>query len=110
MQNEMKRLPAIERNINEINEKDIRVRLTGKVIDSGEDFIVIDDGTGKIKVSLSDNPFSKEVDQKPADTLSVLGRVIPLEKGYEINGEAFQDMSKLDLSLRKRVVSCLKQH
>jgi len=102
MQNEMKRLPAIEKEIKEITENDIRVRLTGKVIDSGEDFIVIDDGTGKIKVSLSG--------QKPADTVSVFGRVIPLEQGYEINGEAVQDMSKLDLNLRKKVVSCLKQH
>lgn len=95
-----RRLPAIDKQISEITDKDIRVRITGSVIDKGDGFIVVDDGTGKIKVSF---------DGETSDIVRVFGRVIPLENGFEINGEIIQDMSKLDLNLRKKVIECLKQ-
>ena len=44
-------MPAIPRKISDINpEKDIRVRLLGRVIDKSDNTIIIDDGSGKAEI------------------------------------------------------------
>ena len=91
-----RRLPAFERKISEISEKDIRVRVLGTVIDKQGDFIILDDGTGKIKISMQNNLEANQF-------VRVIGKVMPLEDGLEIQGELAQDMSKLDMELVKTV-------
>jgi len=68
----------------------------GTVIDRNGDRLVLDDGTGQITVTLEG---AAEVNQM----VRVFGRVIPLESGFELQGEVAQDMSRLDLGLLKRV-------
>jgi hypothetical protein len=93
-----RRSPSIGRRISEIGRNDIRVRLLGTIIDRKENVLVIDDGTGKIKVS-----FAEPVDSEANHLVRVFGRVIPVEEGFEIQGEVAQDMKDLDLGLYKKV-------
>jgi hypothetical protein len=93
-----RRLPSAERDIADIRSGDIRISVTGTVIDIKDTRLVLDDGTGKIDVSF-DSPPEAEINQ----LVRIFGRVIPLEKGFELQADVIQDMSKLDLELRKKV-------
>jgi len=93
-----RRIPSVERRISEIMAEDMRVSLIGTVIDKQEDSIILDDGTGKITIGF-DNPTEVETDQ----IVRVFGRVIPLEQGFELQGEILQDMSRIDIELLKRM-------
>jgi len=94
----LKRLPAIERSISKIDPKsDIRVRITGTVIDTGENSIMIDDGSGKVEV-LFETPTSYV---REGQFIRVVTRVLPLIDGFECKGEIVQNMDNFDLSLYK---------
>jgi hypothetical protein len=96
----IRRMPSLLRNVSEISSEDMRVSLIGTVIDRQDNLAVIDDGTGQIKVSFENNP------EVGLDKLvRVFGRVLPLEGGFELQGEIIQDMSGLDMGLLKRVNS-----
>jgi predicted membrane protein len=93
-----RRLPSVSRRVSEIGRGDVRVRLLGTVIDKNENVIVIDDGTGKINVTFGE-PVTFETNQ----LVRIFGRVIPMEEGFEIQGEVIQDMKDVDLDLYKKV-------
>ena len=96
-----RRLPTIDRKISEIGSEDIRVRITGTVVDKKGSTVVIDDGTGKAEVNFIE---PKALEMCGVNKLvRVFGRVIPLESGFEFQGELAQDMSGLDLALMRRV-------
>jgi len=94
-----RRLPAAERAISEIKKDDIRVRVTGTVLDVQENRIVLDDGTGKI-----DAVFDKPPEVEANQLVRVFGRVISLENGFELQGEFAQKQDGLDMELRKKVL------
>ncbi len=91
-----RRLPAVERKVADVSERDIRIRLLGTIIDKQEDFIVLDDGTGKIKIG---GQTTLEQNQ----LIRVIGKVVVGENGVEIQSEFIQNMEKLDLELLKAV-------
>ena len=97
-----RRLPSVERGISEIKAEDIRISVLGTVIDKKEDGdsvrIALDDGSGKIDVG-----FESAVKVAVNQFVRVFGRVIPIENGFELQGEVVQDMGKLDAGLWKRV-------
>jgi uncharacterized protein YdeI (BOF family) len=93
-----RRIPSAERRISEIMAEDMRVSLIGSVIDKQEDSIILDDGTGKITIGF-DNPVEVETDQ----IVRVFGRVMPIENGFELQGEIVQDMRGMDRELLKRL-------
>lgn len=95
-----RRLPSLERDIADIRPEDIRVSVIGTMIDKNDEGtrLVLDDGTGKVAIS-AESPVTMEVNK----IVRVFGRVIPLEKGVELQGEIVQDMSKLDRELLKSV-------
>jgi uncharacterized protein YdeI (BOF family) len=93
-----RRIPSVERRISEIMAEDMRVSIIGTVIDKQEESIILDDGTGKITIGF-DNPVDIETDQ----IVRVFGRVIPLEQGFELQGEILQGMSGMDMELLKRL-------
>ena len=96
-----KRMPAVPRQIREINpEKDVRVRLLGKIIDKSDATIVIDDGSATAEVVL-DTDANVSTD----DMIRVFARVIPLEDGMELRAEIIQNMNALDMDLYKKVFS-----
>lgn len=99
-ENQYKRLPATQKNIADINpEKDIRVRILGRVIDKQDGMIVVDDGTGTSEI-IGDS-MTANID----DVVRVFARVIPLEEGFELRTELLQDMNALDLNLFRRIMS-----
>jgi len=101
-----RRLASAEKKISDIKPDDIRVSVTGTVIDKQDDrVVVIDDGTGKVNVTFDDPEALKTVNLN--QLVRIFGRVIPMEKGFELQGDILQDMSKLDMELKKRVESII---
>jgi len=94
-----RRLPGIEKSIDSIRpESDVRVRLTGTVIDISGNSLVIDDGTGKIEIVFEDQP-SVNIGQ----LVKVVTRVLPLIDGFQCRGEALQNITGFDMGLYKKV-------
>lgn len=94
----LKRLPAIERSINSINpQNDVRIRITGTVIGTTDNGIVIDDGSGKVTV------FFEQPDSyvREGQFIRVITRVFPLIDGFECRGELIQNMENFDVNLYK---------
>ena len=99
-----RRLPSVERKISDIKPEDIRVSVTGTVIDKQDDrVVVIDDGTGTISATFEAPDALKDV--SPNQMVRILGRIISMDNGFELQGDAIQDMVGLDLELKKRVDS-----
>jgi len=93
-----RRIPSVERRISEIMAEDMRVSLIGTVIDKQEENIVLDDGTGRITVGFDSAP-DVETDQ----IVRVFGRVMPIEAGFELQGEIVQDMKGLDREMLRKL-------
>lgn len=92
-----RRIAAAEKPINEIKPEDIRVRVVGKVVDKNDEYVVVDDGTGKINV------VTDRTDFLPGTTLRVIGRIFASEQGLELRSEIVQDINNLDLKLYRQV-------
>jgi hypothetical protein len=98
-----RRLPSVERKISEIKPDDIRVSITGTVIDMQDGFAVVDDGTGKANVAFEKPEALSSV--RTSQLVRVFGRVMPMDDGFELRGDVLQDMSRLDMRLKKKVES-----
>lgn len=93
-----RRLPAKNRSISDIKPEDIRVAIIGTIIGKQGNVLVLDDGTGKVNVT-----FEEPIKFGENSLVMIMGRVMPLESGVEIQGEIVQDMSGMDLELKKSV-------
>lgn len=96
-------MPSVDRAVSGIKADDIRVSVIGTVIDSQKNRLVIDDGTGKVAVS-----FEDPVKAENSKLVRVLGRVIPMDSGVEIQGDALQPMDGMDMELKKKVDELVK--
>lgn len=96
-----KRTPGIEKNISDITEKDYRVRLFGMVIetDTGNNFLLLDDGSGRIGIMFSDPENIEGISN--GNLIRVIGKVRPGEE-LTIEAEIINDMSKIDIELYKQ--------
>ncbi len=96
-----KRFPAVPRSILDINpEKDIRVRLLGRVIDKQNDLMVLDDGTSSAEIIVE-----KDLEKiNTGDVVRVFCRVLPLETNYELRAEIIQNMNGFDTDLYRKIV------
>lgn len=93
----MRRAPAVEKDICDIDEDDIRVSVVGTVIkkDPIQYSMIIDDGTGSVTV-LANSLFDIQ------SIVRVIGR--PQMRGEPIiDAEIVQDFSDFDLELFKKV-------
>jgi uncharacterized protein YdeI (BOF family) len=100
---QFRRMPAVPRKIAEINaEKDIRVRLLGRVIDKYTGTVVLDDGTGKAEIIIEDANISFD-NIKSGDLVRIFCRVLPLETTYELRAEIIQKMDSMDMDLHKKI-------
>ena len=73
----------------------------GFVVDKKEDTIVLDDGSGKVKVWV-DAPESIE-NLNINQLVRVFGSILPTGNGFELKADAIQDLSGLDINLYKKV-------
>ena len=95
-----KRAAAKVKKINEINpEKDIRVRILGRIIDRNDDVLVVDDGSQKTEIIIDP---ALEVSQD--SLVRIIARVLPLESGFDLRAEAVQDMTGLDVELYNKIM------
>ncbi len=93
-----KRKAAIERKITEIQpEKDIRVRLIGTVIGTGNSTLMLDDGSSQIEI-IFDEDMSH---MKQGQLIRVIARILPLTEGFECKGECIQLLDGFDIELYK---------
>jgi len=93
----MRRAPAVEADITDITDQDIRVSVIGMVIkkDSIQYSMVIDDGTGSITV-IADSLY------EVSSVIRVIGR--PQIRGEPVlHAEIIQDFSDFDLELYKKI-------
>ncbi|KYK34804.1 MAG: replication protein RepA [Theionarchaea archaeon] len=93
----MRRAPAVERDICDIDEHDIRVSVVGTVIkkDPIQYSMIIDDGTGSVTV-FADKLFDVQ------SIIRVIGR--PQIRGEPIlDAEIVQDFTDFDLEFFKKV-------
>ncbi|MBI2970910.1 MAG: hypothetical protein HYY37_00660 [Candidatus Aenigmarchaeota archaeon] len=93
---EYRRLPAVPKNIADIREGDVRVRILGRVLDRTDGVLVLDDGTGKAEIVA-------DTDVRHNELVRVFARVLPLENGYELRAELVQPMHALDIELHQKV-------
>ncbi len=93
-----RRMTAAPKAIRDINEKDIRLRLVGTVIDYQNGSIMLDDGTGQAEI-VSETPA------KVGSFIRIFTRVLQLENKYELRAEVVQDLSDVDKRLYKRIYS-----
>jgi len=95
-----RRLPAKDKMIADIEpEKDIRVRIFGRVIDVSNGVLVVDDGSSNSQIALG----NLSVDVNPGDMVRVFARVLPVEEGFELHAEIVQNMKGLNVELYKKV-------
>ncbi len=97
------RYVAEEKSIAEISENDKRIRIIGIVVDVGNDYIVVDDGTGKIEVSVS------EFHGKMGDMIKVIGRVLASNGKITIMCECYQLLKNFNLKLYKEAREIVKK-
>ncbi len=95
-------ITGIERDISEIKEDDIRVRLLGTVV-TQTGIIMIDDGTGMIKINTEESLSN-------GDRVLVIGRVsIKTDGQKEIDAEIVKMVNEIDIDLYKEVKKLKKQ-
>lgn len=98
-----RKLAAVEKNISDVQQKDIRVALTGTVIAVENGQAMLDDGSGKIMVAAQDGISAGQ-------TVRVIGRVIAKEEKFEIQTEIIQNLQNLDLNLFRKVSDMWRQN
>ena len=96
LQDFQKRMPSVDRRIADIKQDDIRVAFIGTVLDSQDNRIIVDDGSGKVSIS-----FEQPVKTEASKLVRVMGRVIPMDTDVEIQGDVLQDMTGMDMELKK---------
>ena len=101
-QNNMRRMPSVQKTISEIKPDDTRVSVIGTVVDIKGNTLVLDDGSGNIQVV-----FNEDAAANPNQLVRIFGRVMPGEHGVEIMGEILQDMSGLDVAAFKKASSII---
>jgi len=95
------KLPAAYKKIPDIDmERDIRVRLLGKVVEKTDDGIMLSDGFSNARILIS-----KEIADglNLDDQIRVFARVLITETGPEFRAEIIQDMHVADMELYQKV-------
>jgi len=91
-----------KRKIPEINpDEDLKVKILGFVVDKKDDTIVLDDGSGKIKVFVDMPGMMERIEINKV--VRVFGSTLPTEDGFEVKADAVQDLSNLNINLYKKV-------
>ena len=97
---------SVEKNIADINENDYLVRIIGIVIDVGKDYLVVDDGTGKIEIFFKED-LSDEI--KIGETVKVIGKVYYSPENIKINAKCIQILKNFNIKLYKQAKEIIKK-
>lgn len=92
----------LDKSIKDISSEDSFVSVSGVVVSKSDGSFVMDDGTGEIIVML-------EADNLPS-YVRVFGRLLNYDDGFRLQADFFQDLSKIDKLLYKKVKSLLNKN
>lgn len=100
-----RRLPGIERKISEIQpENDIRVRIMGTVIGTGQNSLILDDGSGRVEILFDHNPAYVSEGR----LVRVITRILPLIDGFDCRGECIQLLNDFNVDLYNKAQEIIK--
>ncbi|OGI15683.1 hypothetical protein A3K63_04600 [Candidatus Micrarchaeota archaeon RBG_16_49_10] len=89
----------VRKKISEIDPAaDSKVKAIGLVLERDEDTMVIDDGTGKLRVF-----GNLPADLKADGMVRVFGLILPGDAGFEMKADIVQDLADLDINLYKAI-------
>lgn len=98
----------LKKEIIEINPSvDYKVKIVGIVVDKKQDTIMVDDGTGKVKVFIDLPVMIERVDVN--QLVAIFGSTLPLENGFDIRADIIRDLSGLDINIYKKVDELYKR-
>ncbi|MFX1434482.1 MAG: hypothetical protein ACFFB1_11955, partial [Promethearchaeota archaeon] len=102
----MEKQYAKQRMIKDITVEDSRIQLTAYVKEIlDENFIILDDKTGEIKVNLKDAEFGFNKD----DLINIIGFLnINMNGEKEIDAEIIQDMTNLNFEYYQKIYEIKK--
>ncbi len=97
--NEFRTRSFVEKCIDELKKDEI-VGVVGTVIKKDEGFLVMDDGSGSIIVTLN-SVENKNI--KENGLIRVVGRVLNINDNLELQADFVQDFDKIDRNLHRKV-------
>jgi molybdate-binding protein len=100
-------LHYLPKKISDIDSNDTRIRITGIVIEITDNNILIDDGSGSIRVSVNSPELLENISIN--SLIRIYGLVVPAENGFEIRANIIQDLSDLDINLFKKTQEVYKK-
>jgi len=77
------------------------VKILGFVVDKKENTLMVDDGSGKVRVFVDETSLLDNININ--QLIRVFGSTLPTEDGFEIKVDAIQDLSNLNINLYKKV-------
>jgi len=91
-----------EKKINEITSNDTKLRVLGFIVDKNDDALIIDDGTGKMRIFVESKELIDNFDIN--QLVRVFGNLIAIDQDVELRSDIIQDMSNFDLELHKKTI------
>lgn len=89
--------PFVEKQIKDLTEDNVKVAISGMVVERGNNHFVIDDGTGTLIIRSDSENTSKMV--------KVFGNLTKFEDNMELNSLIVKDISDIDQELFKKFKS-----
>lgn len=96
------RQPFVDKYIKDLSPSDTFVSISGVVVSKNADSIILDDGSGDIVVLLDSEDLPSYV--------RVFGRLLRTEDGLRLQADFFQDVSKIDKLLYKKVKDLMNKN
>ncbi|MDY6761727.1 MAG: OB-fold nucleic acid binding domain-containing protein [Candidatus Nanohaloarchaea archaeon] len=107
-QDDFERAAATPRDVAEIDaEGDVRVRVLGTVLETRQDSLMLDDGTGTVEVFADADDMEQVQD---GQRIRVFGRVMPTADSFEMQAELVQDMTDVDMDMYEEVADAVGKH
>ena len=88
----MDRIHYIQKNISDVTVNDSKVAITGRIVNSGNGFAVMDDGTGKIEVAADIQTGKNEIVRMFCSVID-----------SNLKADIVQKMNAFDLDLFKKI-------
>src|SRR3989338_3461465 len=86
---------------------DYKVKIIGVVVDKKQDAIMVDDGSGRVKIFVDFPILVEKLDVN--QLVAVFGSTLPLENGFDIRAEVIQSLNGLDINIYKKVDDLYKK-
>ena len=91
--------PFAEKFVKDLKIEDLKVAVSGIIVNRTENSFLLDDGTGQIRVIGENLPVYEYV--------RIFGNLTNLDEGLVLQAEIVQDLSKIDKNLHKKIKSML---